>query len=105
MSSYVQLDFESASERRRELGVDPRDLRNLTKMAFNQRNKKLSNSLIRLLNCHTTLMDELPLEYTNARAAHLEPWEYVHLTQLLFGKKEFQRAWRGKNGRTVREGE
>jgi len=107
MTSYVKLNFESAQERRLALGVDPRDLRNLTNRAFKMRRKKMSNSLKKLLDCHTTLIDVLPPEYANLRPEQIEPWEFVHLTQLIFGKKEFPkhlyRAWRGEFGRTVRE--
>jgi 16S rRNA (adenine1518-N6/adenine1519-N6)-dimethyltransferase len=107
ISSYVKLDFKSAEERRLDLGVDPRDLRNFTNMAFRQRRKMLSNSLAKLLQCHTTLVDELPPEYAKLRPEQMEPWEFVHLTQMIFGKKEFpkhlRRAWRGEFGRTVRD--
>mmetsp|Transcript_85519 Transcript_85519/g.191159 ORF Transcript_85519/g.191159 Transcript_85519/m.191159 type:complete len:372 (-) Transcript_85519:107-1222(-) len=106
MSSFVKLDFESAKERRLALNIDPRDLRNLTNRAFNQRRKMLQNSLKRILECHTTLIDELPEEYAKLRPEQIEPWEFVHLTQLIFGKKEFPKhlrlAWRGEFGRTVR---
>jgi 16S rRNA (adenine1518-N6/adenine1519-N6)-dimethyltransferase len=103
MSTFVEFDFGAAKERRETMGVDPRDLKNLTKMAFRQRNKKLQNSLRELVNCHTTLLDELPLEYAHQRAAFLEPWEYVYLTQLMFGKKEFPKklrySWRSEFGK------
>eukprot|EP00929_Paragymnodinium_shiwhaense_P057824 TRINITY_DN28964_c0_g1_i1.p1 TRINITY_DN28964_c0_g1~~TRINITY_DN28964_c0_g1_i1.p1 ORF type:complete len:437 (-),score=76.08 TRINITY_DN28964_c0_g1_i1:85-1395(-) len=107
MSSYVKFDFKAAEERRKNLNIDPRDLRNLTKVAFRKRGQMLHNSLKKLLECHTTLIDELPREYSNLRPAQMEPWEFVHLTQLMFGKKEFphdrlRRAWRGEFGRTVK---
>lgn len=110
MCSYVEFDFEAGAERRAGLNVNPRDLRNLTQTAFNQRRKMLRNSLKQLLECHTTLIDELPPEYDYLRAQSLEPWEFVHLTQLMFGKKEFPkdrlyRAWRGEFGRRVRDKE
>merc|ERR1712066_1026630 len=105
ISSYVELDFAAAEERRLELDVDPRDLRNLTNRAFRHRSKRLKNSLERLLTCHSTLIDRLPEEYETLRAHQLEPWEFVHLTQLVFGKKPFPRhlrlAWRGEFGRMV----
>jgi len=107
MSSFIKLNFENAHERRLALNVDPRDLRNLTNRAFKERRKKMQNSLKRLLSCHTTLIDELPPEYARLRPEEIEPWEFVHLTQLIFGKKEFprhlRRAWRGEFGRTVRD--
>jgi len=107
ISSYVELDFEAAHERRLALDVDPRNLRNVTNMAFRQRRKFLGNSLEKLLNCHSTLIDRLPEEYRSVRAYNLEPWEFVHITQMIFGKKPFPRnlrlAWRGEFGRTVRD--
>jgi len=107
LSSYVKLNFETALERRLDLNVDPRDLRNLTNRAFRKRRKMMQNSLKPLLECHTTLIDELPPEYAKLRPEQIEPWEFVHLTQLVFGKKEFprhlRRAWRGEFGRTVRD--
>lgn len=107
MTSYVKLDFEAAAERRRALGVDPRDLRNLTNTVFRYRRKMMQNSLSRILSCHTTLINKLPEEYAKLRPEQIEPWEFVHLTQLIFGKKEFpkhfRRAWRGEFGRTVRD--
>ncbi|CAK9033114.1 unnamed protein product [Durusdinium trenchii] len=107
MTSYVKLDFEAAAERRRALDVDPRDLRNLTNTVFRYRRKMMQNSLARILSCHTTLIDQLPEEYAKLRPEQIEPWEFVHLTQLVFGKKEFpkhfKRAWRGEFGRTVRD--
>lgn len=107
ISSYVRLNFEEAEERRLALGVDPRDLRNFTSTVFRQRRKMMMNSAQRLLNCHTTLIDELPPEYAKLRPEQIEPWEFVHLTQLMFGKKEFprhlRRAWRGEFSRTVRD--
>jgi len=107
ISSYVQFNFEEALERRRELNVDPRDLRNLTATAFRQRRKQMRNSLAKLLSCSTTLISELPPDYAKLRPEQIEPWEFVHLTQLVFGKKQFPRhlrlAWRGEFGRTVRE--
>lgn len=103
--SYVKLDFEAAKERRLALNVDPRDLRNLTTTAFRGRGKMMQNSLERLLRCHETLINKLPEEYAKVRPHQLEPWEFVHLTQLVFGKKEFPRhfrfSWRGEFGRTV----
>lgn len=106
ISSYIKLDFESAQERREAMDIDPRNLRNLTNRAFRKRRKMMSNSLASLLQCHTTLIDELPPEYAGLRPEQIEPWEFVHLTQLIFGKKEFpkhlRRAWRGEFGRTVR---
>lgn len=107
MTSYVKLDFEAAAERRRALGVDPRDLRNLTNTVFRYRRKMMQNSLSRILSCHTTLINKLPEEYAKLRPEQIEPWEFVHLTQLIFGKKEFPKhfrcAWRGEFGRTVRD--
>jgi len=107
ISSYVQFNFEDSLERRRELNVDPRDLRNLTATAFRQRRKMMQNSLAKLLECSTTLIDELPPDYAKLRPEQIEPWEFVHLTQLVFGKKEFPKhlrlAWRGEFGRTVRD--
>lgn len=107
MSSYIRLDFEAAQDRLLALNVDPRDLRNVTNMAFRYRRKMMRNSLERLLNCHTTLINQLPEEYATLRPNQIEPWEFVHLTQLIFGKKEFprhlRRAWRGEFGRTVRK--
>eukprot|EP00435_Cladocopium_sp_Y103_P071317 s576_g37.t1 len=50
MTSYVKLDFEAAAERRRALGVDPRDLRNLTNTVFRYRRKMMQNSLSRILS-------------------------------------------------------
>lgn len=106
ISSYVNLNFETANERRLALNVDPRDLKNLTQRAFRFRRKKMGNSLAMLLNCHTTIIDRLPEEYESLRPEQIEPWEFVHLTQLIFGKKEFPRhlklAWRGEFGRKVR---
>ncbi|CAE8611829.1 unnamed protein product, partial [Polarella glacialis] len=87
MASCVSLDFEAAEERRNALDVDPRDLRNLTNLAFRYRRKMMGNSLAKLLQCHTTLIDELPAEYAKLRPEQIEPWEFVHLTQLFFGKK------------------
>jgi len=107
ISSYVEFNFEDSLERRRELNVEPRDLRNLTATAFRQRRKMMQNSLAKLLECSTTLISELPPEYAKLRPEQIEPWEFVHLTQLVFGKKQFPRhlrlAWRGEFGRTVRE--
>jgi len=106
ISSYVKFDFESARERREALNVDPRDLRNLTKTAFQQRNKRLGSSLKYLLRCHTTLIDRLPEEYEKMSPSDLEPWEFVHLSQLMFGKKPFPKhfrfAFRGEFGRSVK---
>jgi len=108
ISSYVKLNFEQAQERREAMNIDPRDLRNVTNRAFRMRRKMLQNSLKSLLDCHTTLCNELPEEYAKLRPEQIEPWEFVHLTQLLFGKKELpqdqlRRAWRGEFGRTVKD--
>lgn len=104
-TSYIHLDFEAARERRRAMNVDPRDLRNVTNTAFRQRRNNLKKSLRKLLCCHTTILNEIPPDYETIRASYLEPWEFVHLTQLLFGVKEFPktyyRAWRGEFKRTV----
>lgn len=106
ISSFVKFDFEAARERREALNVDPRDLRNFTNRVFRFRGKMMQNSLESILRCHSTLIDELPPEYAALRPHQIEPWEFVHLTQLIFGKKEFpkhlRRAWRGEFGRKVR---
>eukprot|EP00415_Alexandrium_ostenfeldii_P001696 UN1696 len=54
LSSYVKFNFEDALERRQEMNVDPRDLRNLTARAFKHRRKMMMNSLEPFLQCHTT---------------------------------------------------
>jgi len=102
----LKVDFEGAREQRLGLGVNPRDLRNVTTTAFRQRGKYLRNSLAKLLECHTSKIGALPREYEAIKSSWLEPWEFVHLTQMIFGKKEFPehlyRAWRGEFGRRVR---
>jgi len=102
----LRVDFEAAAERRLGLGVNPRDLRNVTKTAFHQRGKMIRGSLRKLLECHTTNIGALPMDYEETRAYQLEPWEYVHLTQQIFGEEEFPRhlyrAWRGEFGRKVK---
>jgi 16S rRNA (adenine1518-N6/adenine1519-N6)-dimethyltransferase len=75
-SALISLDFDQAAP-----AVDPEDLRQVVRTAFNQRRKTLRNSLKSVAEARQR---EVPGDVAGLRAEALTPQDFVALTRVLF---------------------
>ncbi|EME30703.1 Ribosomal RNA small subunit methyltransferase A [Galdieria sulphuraria] len=83
-SALVRLDFKPKRATELLKYVSMEELTQVVRTAFQQRRKRMSNSLKSLTN---RLQKELPEDLKGRRAEELKPEDFVQLTEYLFGRR------------------
>jgi 16S rRNA (adenine1518-N6/adenine1519-N6)-dimethyltransferase len=84
-SALIRLDFQPQRSTELLQHVTTEELTQVVRTAFQQRRKRMSNSLKSLT---TRLQKNLPEDIQNRRAEELRPEDFIQLTEYLFGHRE-----------------